>query len=59
MRTTATTPTTMPAIAPALSPCLRGLCGVVVACAAVDRVEDALDDADAAVSLESSEDTRA
>lgn len=59
MRMTATTPTTIPAIAPALSPFLGGLGAVVVACAAVDMVEEALDDVDVTVSLESAEDAGA
>ena len=56
---TATTPTTIPAIAPALNPCLGGLGAVVVACAAVNRVEDVPDDEDVTASLESAEDAGA
>jgi hypothetical protein len=59
MRMTATTPTTIPAIAPALNPCLGGLGAVVVACAAVNRVEDVPDDEDVTASLESAEDAGA
>lgn len=50
MRMTATTPTTIPAIVPALNPCLGGLGAVVVACAAVDKVEDVPDDVAVAAS---------